>query len=109
MDKLKQIAKAIVEEFAAWYGTGDTTVQTQVIADDERGHYLLYRLGWSQDRYIHHCMFHLDVIDDKVWIQYNDTDVLLADELIQRSVAPTSIVLGHRHPRLRPLTGYATA
>lgn len=44
---------------------------------------------------------HLDLIDGKVWLQNNSTEILVNRELIKRGIAPQDIVLGFRSPNIR--------
>lgn len=56
---------------------------------------------------MHQCVFHLDIIDDKIWIQYNGTDLLIAEALNKEGIPNTEIVLGLKHPLIRPYTDFA--
>jgi len=41
-----------------------------------------------------------------VWIQANNTDRLIAEELVAAGIPPESIVLGLQPPDVRPYTAY---
>jgi XisI protein len=43
----------------------------------------------------------LDLIEGKVWIQHNSTEIAIDRELIGRGVAFQDIVLGFRSPKVR--------
>lgn len=111
MDKVKQYESAILAFLNDYAGSfsdsGDNEVETQVIADKEGKHYQLYRVGWRGTRYIHLCLFHFDIKNDKVWIQQNETEELVADELVKRGVAREDIVLGFEPAFARPYSGFA--
>jgi hypothetical protein len=57
----------------------------------------------------------LDIIDDRVWIQQNNTEIYVVGEaspvenreLIQRGVSPQDIILGFRSPSVRQLLAAA--
>jgi uncharacterized hydantoinase/oxoprolinase family protein len=51
----------------------------------------------------------LDIKDGKVWIQKNDTDRLIAQELVGLGVAREDIVLGLQPVYARVDTGYSVA
>ena len=107
MDKVaqyKSIVQAVVEEIAA-IAPSDENVQTQLIMDEERGHYLLYSVGWENDSYREYGAFvHIDVYPDgKVWIQHDGTDLKLAHWLIEKGIPSKEIVLGFRAPYRRAL------
>ena len=51
-------------------------------------------------------MIHIDIIDGQVWIQANNTDRLIAEELVAAGIPAESIVLGLQPPDVRPHTAY---
>jgi len=62
---------------------------------------------WNRDRYliIHNrwCSIHLDLIDGKIWIQHNSTEIQIDQELISAGIPPKNIILGFRSPTIRSL------
>ena len=69
----------------------------------------LLMLGWEDKHYVFQCLFHLDIINGKIWIHWNDTDLLIEDELVKKGVPPKEIVLGLRSPASRENTDFAVA
>jgi XisI protein len=65
--------------------------------------------GWDGEERVHFIVAHLEIIDGKIWIQADNTDVVIARELEAAGVPKTDIVLGFRPPSIRPLTEYAAA
>ena len=53
------------------------------------------------------AFLHLDIIDGKVWIEHNGTEVPIGEELVAAGVPKSDIVLGYKPPDIRPHTGYA--
>ena len=49
------------------------------------------------------------LIDGKIWIQYDCTEEGVATELLETGVLKAHIVLGFRHPSERKYTGLAVA
>ena len=84
-------------------------IDSRIVFDDEHGSYTLMEVGWQGKTHIHGCVVHIDLIDDKIWIQYDGTEEGVAAELLESGVSNTDIILGFRHPKLRPYTGLATA
>jgi XisI protein len=108
MDKLTQY-KQIVGQLVAFVATlvpSDEQVETQVIADDKNGHYLLFSVGWNQYIREHAPFVHIDVQKEgKVWIQHDGTDLNLALMLTEKGVSKDDIILAFHHPARRlPLT-----
>lgn len=82
-------------------------IESQLIFDTERDHYQLVNVGWDNDKWIYGCVLHLDIKNGKVWIQYNGTEVEIADELVKTGVPPEDIVIGFHSPYKRKFTKYA--
>lgn len=75
--------------------------EAQLIFDAERDRYLVMHVGWRNDYRIYGCAMQLDLIDGKVWIQNNSTEIFIERELIRRGIAAKDIVLGFRAPSIR--------
>jgi hypothetical protein len=108
MDKLERyrdIVCRIVKEYAS-YKPAHGQIDTQVVIDRERDHYEVFHVGWHDVERVHGPVIHLDIIDGKVWIQYDGTSAPVADELEAAGIPREDIVLAFHPPELRPLTGY---
>jgi hypothetical protein len=112
VDKIKKYSNAIIqvlEEFASTKPANLPDVQSQIVCDTKNHHYLLMRVGWNKKEYVHHCMIHFDIIDNKVWLQQNWSDILIADRLVELGVNKSDIVLGFEPDFMRPFSGFAVA
>lgn len=89
--------KQILNEYALLQ-TAQLT--TELVFDDERGHYLVLWLGWNGHKRIHECAIHIDIINDKIVIQWNDTEELLEDSLLSLGVPKEHIIIGTIPPLL---------
>lgn len=78
-----------------------------MIFDDEHGRYTLLEVGWDDSQYVHGSIIHVDIINDKIWIQYDGTEEGIARDLVDAGVPKEKIVLGFRPERLRPHIGSA--
>jgi hypothetical protein len=56
---------------------------------------------------VHGSVIHLDIIDGKVWLQYDGTTRPVADELMAAGIPREDIVLGFHPADVRPLTKFA--
>ena len=56
---------------------------------------------------MHGCLVHIDIINDKIWIQRDFTEEGVASELVELGVPKTDIVLGFKSPFVREFTGFA--
>jgi hypothetical protein len=101
----RHIIKRILTEYAKIpYAYGE--IQSQTVFDQPNDHYLLVNVGWDAER-IHDCLVHVDIIDDKCWIQCDGTEYGIAKELEDAGIPKKNIVLAFRSPELRKHTGYA--
>ncbi len=113
MGKLKQYRAAIlaiIEERALLKPANLQDVDNQILADEKRGHYQLVSTGWDGRAFSYAVIYHFDLKPDgKVWIQANNTDGDVAEELTQRGVAKEDIVVGFQYPAYRAYGGYGVA
>lgn len=84
-------------------------IRTEIVIDGDRGHYEIMEVGWSDDKRIHNSIIHIDIIDNKVWLQHNATEIRVAEELVAAGIPRQAIVLGFHPPRVRQFTEYAVA
>ncbi len=93
--KYQQMILQLLEEYAAIKSPFWPDVENQIVADTTRNHYQLVRIGWDEKKnFVHYVVFHFDLIDGKIWIQANNTDRKIADELVEMGVQRSDIVLG---------------
>ena len=85
-------------------------VEKQIICDVKNNHFQLVETGWHEKRFIYRVIFHFDIKPDgKIWIMVNNTDSLVAEELVKQGVLAQDIVLGFHPSNIRPFTGFAVA
>ena len=113
MDTMLKKYQTILSEVVNEYGKPPKSlmpdVKKQIIIDLERNHFQLLSAGWHNNRYIFQVAFHFVIIDNKIWLLQNNTDLLLADDLVERGVPASDIVLAFLAPNVRAYTGFATA
>jgi hypothetical protein len=107
--RYQEIIKNLLKEQAEYRASIPDAYDSQVLFDDERGHYLVLDIGWSDDKYLHATPIHLDLIDNKIWVQYDDTQEGIANDLLAAGVPSSDIVLGFRHPKVRQHTDFAVS
>jgi len=106
--KYQEIIKTILQEHANFRNTIPDGYHSQLLFDDERGGYLVLDIGWNDDNYLHATPIHINLIDGKIWIQYDDTEEGVATDLLAAGVPNEDIVLGFRHPNVRQYTEFGT-
>ncbi len=109
MDQLanyQQIIQQLLTDYAQSkpaYGE----IEVELIFDTQRNHYQIVHLGWQHKRWIHHCVMHLDIRDEKIWIFCNSTEHDIMANLMELGVPKQDIVLGFQPPFIRELSDYA--
>jgi hypothetical protein len=84
-------------------------VKNRQIFDPETDRYLILSEGWDRQQHLHSCLIHVEIIDGKVWIQLDNTEDGVAEELIRSGILKEDIVLGFHEPEIRRHTGFAVA
>jgi len=106
LEQYRQIIMEILEEFSS-YTRNDDPIQDHLIFDKERDRYQLLGVGWQNNQRVLHPSIHIEIINEKVWLQHDTTDAIIADELIERGIPQTEIVLGFHPEHKRKHTGFA--
>jgi XisI protein len=104
----RDIIEQILTEIAAYISAGKT-YKDVVILDRKADSYIIIEEGWEGETRIHHIVIHLEIINGKVWLQADNTDLAVAHELERAGIPKSDIVLGLHPPHIRPLTDYAAA
>ncbi len=107
-DRYREIVKQTLTEAACLFPQ-DSDLRTETVFDDTQGHYQVGQVGWQGKKRIDNVYLHLDVLNGKVWLQYDGTELCLAEQLVNAGIPREHIVLGFKHPARRPDTDYAVA
>ena len=101
-----ELIQDILREYGA-YKTSYGEVETELIFDPVKGHYHFTRVGWHDQSRIYGCVLHLDIKDNKIWIQYDGTEDGIANRLVAAGVPKEHIVLAFHSPFMRRFTEFA--
>ena len=104
--------RAIVRQLIETYATAKPShgqIESEAIIDTEKDHYEVMHVGWDGVRRVHGSVVHIDIIDGKVWIQYDGTSHPVAEALLEAGVPREAIVLGFHPANLRQYTDFAVA
>ncbi|RKZ42078.1 MAG: XisI protein [Gammaproteobacteria bacterium] len=100
------IQKILTEQTKIPYAHGE--IQFETVFDLKSDRYLLLILGRDHEqRRVHGCLVHIDLIKDKFWIQRDGTEKGIANELISVGVPKSQIVLGFRSLEMRRVSEFA--
>ena len=113
MEKISKYQEAILDYLNTYaremYASDPSGIDTQIVADREGHHYELVRIGWRGKKYVHYCPLHFDIKNGKVWIQINNTEEMVGDELIKRGIPREEIILGFQPQYARKHSGFGVA
>jgi hypothetical protein len=111
MDKVEQYQEIILQILSEYtlirYANLDA--ENQLIADKENHRYQVVTIGWDRNKFIHDVPMHMDIINGKIWIQRNMTEIDLGQRLTEMGVPKSDIVLGFLSPKVREYSEYAVA
>jgi hypothetical protein len=125
MDTLTPYRHTVQETIKKYYNltnsqltnTTDTTISDRVppsvadrlILDEQRDQYLWLRCGWDGKKRVQHIILYLQIQNGKIWVEEDNTDLGIVDDLLTAGIPKTDIILGFHHPSKRALTEFAIA
>ncbi|NEQ35716.1 MAG: XisI protein [Okeania sp. SIO3I5] len=86
---------------------GKNSTETQLIFDTKRHHYQVLNIAWKEQIRVYGVIIHVDLKDNKIWIQRDGTEIGIANELLAAGVPKHDIVLGFHAPYKRGFTDFA--
>jgi len=108
LDTYRQIIQNVLTEYVGvQYAYGQ--IQNETIFDRQADRYMIVSVGWQKIKRIHGCLIHIDIINDKIWIQRDGTEEGIANALVNAGIPKDRIVLGFHAPEVRQHTEYAVA
>jgi len=112
MDKVetyRQIVKKVLNEFVEYISGSPSETETFLAADDQQNTYTVLDLGWQGKRRVCGMPILIRLVEDKVWVEADNTDYSFVDHLLTAGIPKEDIVLAFHHPTLRPHTEFAMA
>lgn len=109
MEKLTQyrnIAQQVIDDYAR-YKPSCGNIELSAVSD--RDHYFLVSFGWNGDRRVHSTILHLRIFNGKIWIERDETEEGITQDLLDLGIPQADIVLAFYHPEDRKLTEFAIA
>ena len=105
LENYRQNIQAIMNEHAelVW----DKRITAETIFDLKSDRYQLVYVGWRGSKRVYGVVLHVDIIDDKIWVQQDGTEVGIANKLAERGISKQNIVLGFDPPMMRQYTDFA--
>lgn len=105
MDKIKKYQKAIKKVIRKYHSPvvkhNYDEYESQIVFDEERGHYFLINVGWNEYDRIFSCMLHIDLKEDKIWIRQDWTEGVV-DDFLKMGIPKLDLILAFLAPYKRP-------
>jgi hypothetical protein len=109
MDSLEKMREVIIDSLRYYanlrYATGE--INRLLIIDKDSDNYLILLEGWDNRERVHGCLLHLQIINDKIWIQRDGTEDGIATDLLAAGIPKDKIVLAFKPEHIRPYTEFA--
>ncbi|MEM9137837.1 MAG: XisI protein [Cyanobacteria bacterium P01_F01_bin.42] len=103
---VQTLIQQLFQQYIEFLGSSENT-HLEIVIDPNHQRYLLVEIGWERGRRIYGTLIHIDVIDNKLWIQQDGTEEGIADELVTLGIPKDQIVLGFKPLERRKLTEFA--
>ena len=109
MDKLNKYRQIIRQTLTPYLDIvySNVPVRNRAAFDQDNDQYLIISEGWNHQEHLHSCLIHLEIINNKVWIQCDNTEDGIANDLVQAGIPKSDIVLAFHPPDVRPFTEFA--
>ena len=89
VDRYRQLICSLLTQRASLRSPNEP-VKSQTVFDKESDRYLLIHVGWRDSvTRIYGCIIQVDIIGDKIWVQYDGTEYAIADELVEMAFPNT--------------------
>lgn len=108
IQELKQGCIRVLNDYLDFLGS-DPHSEAYLAMDEANHHYLLIEVGWQSSQRIYGTLIHLDVIEQKIWIQQDGTEAGVATELVELGIPKDQIVLAFKSPERRQITEFAVS
>jgi hypothetical protein len=106
--QLQDASMKVIQDYLEFLGS-DPESELQAVFDENNHHYLLIEAGWHRNQRIYGSLIHLDIINNKIWIQQDGTEVGVGNELVDLGISPQQIVLAFKTVERRKITDFAVA
>ena len=114
MDRIAGFQKALLtimkeysDERTESSSASDTKVVYKTVIDEPNNRYQLVLVGWQHRERIYHVIFHAEIVNNKIWIEEDNTEDSLAEMLVEKGISKKDIVLGYFSEFHRKHTEYA--
>jgi hypothetical protein len=113
MDRIayyRETIERVLTETIEYIGPTDGKgVEYKLLFDRERDSYALIAIGWEGEQRVLDIIILLEIINGKIRLQADNTDLAIGRDLERAGISKKEIVLGIHPPDVQPYTEYAAA
>ena len=112
MEKIEKYKNIIQEELAHRQShkiANAPQLSRHLIINNDRTEFLLLDVGWFNKRYISDIIFHIGIVNGKVWVHNDYTDIGIADYFVKYGIPKSEIVLAFLPKYAQELSDFAVA
>lgn len=107
VSRYRQVITRVLNDLAE--ATVRDDLEVLPLYDTVNDNYLLVDAGWRGIERIHHIIVHLRIRNDKIWVEADNTDAEIVQQLLDSGISKAEIVLAFYSPQKRPFTEFAAA
>lgn len=108
LNKYRQIIKTILARHSEQMPSIGQ-INTTPVFDERNDNYMVVDMGWDPTGRVHAVVLHLHLQNEKVWVEVDETETGITQELLDAGIPKEDIVLGFYRPERRKLTEFAVA
>ena len=97
VSRYRQAITRVISDLAEASARDD--VEVLPLFDAAHDNYLLIDAGWREIERIHHIIAHLRIRNGKVWVEADNTDAEIVQQLLDAGISKAEIVLAFHSPQ----------
>lgn len=98
MERIEKYQKIIEKEVYFWKNHQSSEmpdVQFKVIVDEAKTNFIVVSMGWRKRVYEYNLLFHIELINDKIYVHEDTTGIGIVKQFINEGVNQDDIVLSY--------------
>lgn len=107
ISRYRQVITRVLSDLAE--ASARNAVEVLPLFDTVHDNYMVIDAGWRGVQRIHHIMVHLRIRNGKIWVEADNTDAAIVQQLLDSGISKAEIVLAFHSPQKRPYTEFAVA
>jgi hypothetical protein len=103
--QLSQIVMSVLEEYAK-RSDPSNGIEAKTVFDTQHHRYQLIKHGWQGTKRYFYNVVYIDIKNNLIWVQDDNTEIGVANLLLEQGVTKDLIVLGFQPPAYRKYTEF---